>query len=257
MCRFAAYLGPEVHLDRFLLEPGHSLVKQSWQPREMKTAILNADGFGIGWYNGDYPATYRNVMPIWADPNLAPLGRSLARRVWLAHVRSATPGFGTGLDNTQPFSDDELIFVHNGFITDFPRNVRQRARRWLMPEIEAGIHGNVDSEYLFAILRQLLAEDGERDLADAIWLLHGLLLDWGAEHALLNLALTDGGRVVALRHALGTDCPSLYFTADDESFPEAQLLASEPLTETGLWQAVPAHHLLILDPDEPPQLTAL
>lgn len=257
MCRFAAYLGPEIQLDHFLLEPGHSLVEQSWQPREMQTAILNADGFGVGWYNGDHPASYRNVMPIWADPNLEPLSRSFSRSLWIAHVRSATPGFGTGLANTQPFMDDELIFVHNGFVTDFPYNVRQQARRWFTPAIEASIHGNVDSEYLFAILRQLLAEDGERDLADAIRLLHGLLLEWGAQHALLSLALSDGRRVVALRHALGAECPSLYFTTDDESFPEAQLLASEPLTDTGLWQAVPPHHLLILDPDEPPQLTAL
>src|SRR5690625_1863313 len=102
----------------------------------MKTAILNADGFGVGWYNDEHPAIYRNVMPIWADPNLSALGCSLNRRLWLAHVRSATPGFGTGLANTQPFSDGDLIFVHNGFVTDFSHNVRQQARRWFLPEIE-------------------------------------------------------------------------------------------------------------------------
>lgn len=258
MCRFAAYLGPEIQLGRFLLEPGHSLVKQSWQPREMRTALLNADGFGIGWYGLDgRPASYRNVMPIWADPNLAELGRSFTRELWVGHVRSATDGFASGFPNTQPYTDDELIFVHNGFVTGFAGGARQRARRWLMPSIEAGIHGNTDSEYLFAILRQLLVEDDERDLADALRLMCSLLSEWGAEQALLNMALTDGGRIVALRHAMDSECPSLYFTTDDDSFPGAQLLASEPLTETGLWQAVPPHHLLILDPDEPPLLTAL
>lgn len=48
MCRFAAYLGPEIALDRFLLEPGHSLVRQAAAPKEMHGALLNADGFGIG-----------------------------------------------------------------------------------------------------------------------------------------------------------------------------------------------------------------
>jgi glutamine amidotransferase len=257
VCRFAVYLGPDGGLSRFLLEPDHSLVKQAWQPREMQTALLNADGFGFGWYNHIEPAAYRNVLPIWADPNLASLGRSLERGLWLAHVRSATPGFGAGLANTQPFTDDELMFVHNGFITDFATRIRQPLRRWLAPAIEAGIGGNTDSEHLFAILRQLLLEDDERDLTDAMRLMHGLLIEWGAEHALLNLALTDGGRVVALRHALGSECPSLYFTTDDDMFPGAQLLASEPLTETGVWQTVPPHHLLTLDPDEPPQLTPL
>lgn len=257
MCRFATYLGPDISLGRFLLEPSHSLVRQAWQPREMQTALLNADGFGIGWYNQNGPATYRNVMPIWADPNLAELGRSLERGFWVGHVRSATPGFGAGFANTQPFVDGELMFVHNGFITGFSAGVRQQLRRWLASAIEADIHGNTDSEYLFAILRQLLAEDEERDLADALRLLQDLLNDWGAEHALLNLLLTDGSRVVALRHALDADCPSLYFTTDDDMFPGAQLIASEPLTETGVWQTVPPHHLLILDPDEPPQLVAL
>lgn len=258
MCRFAAYLGPEIALDRFLLEPSHSLVRQAAAPREMHTALLNADGFGIGWYNADgRPAAYRNVMPIWADPNLPELGRSLHRPLWVGHVRSATDGFGTGFANTQPYLDEELLFVHNGFVTGFAAGTRQHLRRWLLPATEAAIHGNTDSEYLFAAIRQLLAEDEERDLSDALRLLCMLLVEWGAEHALLNLALTDGGRIVALRHALDADCPSLYFTTDDDAFPGAQLLASEPLTDTGLWQSVPPHHLLILAPDEPPQLTAL
>lgn len=257
MCRFAAYLGPELPLGRFLLEPDHSLVRQSWQPREMQTAMLNADGFGVGWYNGSAPATYRQMLPIWADPNLADLGNSLARRLWLAHVRSATPGYAAGHANTQPFADAELLFVHNGFVTDFAYTVRPRLRRWLRPEIEAGIHGGTDTEYLFAVVRQLLAEDPERDLTDALRLLHTLLLEWGAEQALLSMALSDGARVVALRHAIGCDCPSLYFTADDDLFPDAQLVASEPLTEIGFWQAIPPHHLLVLDEDEPPQLLPL
>lgn len=257
MCRFAAYLGPELLLGRFLLEPSHSLVKQAWQPREMQTALLNADGFGVGWYNEAIPATYRNMLPIWADPNLAELARSLQREFWLGHVRSATPGFTAGHANTQPFSDGELLFAHNGFITDFSSTARPRLRRWLQPTIEAGIHGSTDSEYLFAVLRQLLAEDEERDLSDALRLLPQLLLEWGAEQALLSIALTDGARIVAMRHALDADCPSLYFTVDDELFPGAQLLASEPLTQTGLWQSVPAHHLLILNRDEPPHLMPL
>jgi len=259
MCRFAAYLGPELLLERFLLQPPHSLVKQSWQPREMRNAVLNADGFGVGWYNADQaPAAYRNTLPIWADPNLAALGRSLARPLWLAYVRSATDGFSTGFANTQPFLDDELIFLHNGFVAGFPDSARPRIRRWLHPEFEASVHGNTDSEYLFAVLRQLYWEDGENTLEHALPRLCEQLAHWAPERPqLLNLAIADGRRVYALRHALAEDCPSLYYTTDDEQFPGGQLLASEPLTETGLWQPVPPHHLLILDPDEPPSLLPL
>lgn len=259
MCRFAAYLGPDIPLARLLLQPDHSLVKQSYQPREMATALLNADGFGVGWYNADdHPARYRNTQPIWSDPNVAALANSLTRKLWLAYVRSATDGFATGLSNTQPFVDHELVFFHNGYINGFAQGARQRLRRWLRPEIEAAIQGNTDSEYLFAALRQLLWEDAEASVEEALRGLCERLAEWaGGEQTLLNLAVSDGRRVYAVRHALDSACPSLYYTTDDELFPAAQVLASEPLTEDGLWQPVPPHHLLILDPDEPPSLTAL
>ena len=71
------------------------------------------------------------------------------------------------------------------------------------------------------------------------------------------LVVSDGERLYAVRHALGDDCPTLYYTADDQDFPNAQLMASEPVTNTGLWQTVPEHQILILDPEEPPELMSL
>ncbi|HBE92200.1 MAG TPA: hypothetical protein DDW55_06595, partial [Gammaproteobacteria bacterium] len=63
MCRLAAYLGPELRLEKLLIEPEHSLVKQSWAPREMLEAKLNADGYGYGWYDPEgNPLRYRYTM---------------------------------------------------------------------------------------------------------------------------------------------------------------------------------------------------
>lgn len=257
MCRLAAYLGPAASLEQFLLRPEHSLVKQSWTPKEMQGAVLNADGFGIGWHDDHgRPAAYRNVLPIWADLNLPHLGRSLRRELWLAAVRSATEGFASGHANTQPFFDEELIFLHNGFLEDFAERHRPRIRRWLEPAVEAHIHGNTDSEYLFAVLRQLLRQEPELSLEQLMLRLCQQLADWAEDSpALLNILVSDGRRIYALRHALGRDCPSLYYTTDDETFPGAQLVASEPLVAGGYWHAVPPHHLLVLDPEEPPTLT--
>ena len=62
MCRLAAYLGPSLPLNQFLLDPPHSLVHQSWSPREMYYAKMNADGYGFGWYlYGDNP-TYGPIF---------------------------------------------------------------------------------------------------------------------------------------------------------------------------------------------------
>jgi glutamine amidotransferase len=259
MCRLAAYLGPAISLQQFLLDPPHSLYRQSWEPQELKYAKLNADGFGIGWYSPDeIPSTYINALPIWSDSNLPALARTLVNSLWLAEVRSATPGNPVHQFNTAPFSDPQLLFVHNGFIRNFHEQVQPEITAMLAPEIAADIHGNTDSEYLFACLRQLLLDDESLQLPDALCQLIELLSEIVEDQAaLLNIIVTDGICHYATRHALHHECPSLYYTTDDELFPGGQLIASERFSEDSFWQAVPEHHMLILDPDKPPELLTL
>jgi len=59
MCRLAAYLGTEITLSQFLQEPEHSLIKQSWAPKEMQDGTVNADGYGFAWLsNANIPCVY-------------------------------------------------------------------------------------------------------------------------------------------------------------------------------------------------------
>ncbi len=51
MCRLLAYLGSPVSLEHLLYKPEHSLIVQSYQPCEMTSGVVNADGFGVGWYH--------------------------------------------------------------------------------------------------------------------------------------------------------------------------------------------------------------
>lgn len=260
MCRLAAYLGPEIILQEFLLDPDHSLYKQSWAPQELRYAKLNADGFGFGWYTeNESPAIYRNPLPIWSDTNLSDIARSLSADIWLAMVRSATDGFANGAVNTQPFHHDDILFMHNGFVENFSHSLRGQIRDMISTEIEAGIQGNTDSEYLFALIRQTLTDEPDSPIEDTLRDCLYQIDEWlEGQKALLNFVLTDGVRIYASRHALNDLCPSLYYTTDDEHFPEgAQVLASERLTDDEFWQPVPEHHLLILDPEQPPELIEL
>jgi glutamine amidotransferase len=259
MCRLAAYLGKDIVLKQFLIEPPHSLMVQAWNPQELIYAKLNADGYGFGWYNDDGdPAVYTNPMPIWSDVNLPHLAGALRSDLWLAMVRSATPGLPVNHANTQPFHDADLLFAHNGFIRDFSTTVRPVIRQFLDPVVEAGIQGNTDSEFLFALLRHLLADDDDLSVEAALIAMFDLLEDWtGDRAALLNIVVTDGERLIAARHALHHECPSLYYTTDDDGFPGGQLIASERLTAADFWQPVPEHHILILDPQAPPELIDL
>lgn len=259
MCRLAAYLGPAISLQQFLLEPSHSLYRQSWEPKELVYTRLNADGYGFGWYDPDNtPAVYTSALPIWSDTNLPHLARTLHQPLWLAEVRSATEDNPVNQANTAPFFDDRHLFLHNGFIREFHTQVRPAMTAMLSPEIAAGIQGNTDSEYLFACLRQLLADRPEQTLTDVLRELFGRLSDWVDDlPILLNIVVSADNRLYASRHGINHDSPSLYYTTDDELFPAGQLVASERLTEDSYWQPVPDHHILILDPQSPPELLAL
>lgn len=259
MCRIAAYLGEPVTLEKFLLEPPHSLHVQSQAPRELKYARVNADGFGFAWYSpAEQPSVYVNPAPIWSDPNLPHLARTLTSDLWIASVRSATAGNPVSHANTQPFADGEFVFDHNGLIDDFHSRLLPKIIHELDPRYLPSIRGNTESEYLFALLRQLLANDPDLPMEAALVELLRRVEQWSNGcRCLLNLVVSDGERLYAVRHALEDDCPSLYYTTDDEMFPNAQLIASERLTDSSFWQSVPEHQILILDPEEPPELLFL
>ena len=257
MCRLAAYLGPSLSLARFLLAPTHGLARQSYAPREMQEGHVNADGYGIGWRAADGSLSRLTYsMPIWADHNLPTLAQHIEAPLWVANVRSATAGFANHPANTQPYCADGLLFLHNGYLADFPA-ARARMRRALSHDIEGSIEGTTDSEYLFGLLRQTLAA-ADFDVPEALRETARRLVDeFGVERALLNVVVTDGERIHALRHATGAQSPTLYFTTDDEEYPGATLIASEPLTEGAYWQTVPEHHILTVDGDKPAQLISL
>jgi gamma-glutamyl hercynylcysteine S-oxide hydrolase len=259
MCRLAAYLGPVIPLQQFLLEPPHSLYRQAWEPQELKYARFNADGFGFGWYSPDgSPSTYTSALPIWSDNNLPDLARSLAAPLWLAEIRSATEGNPVHQFNTAPFCDAQRLFTHNGFIRDFHSCVQPEITAMLAPAIACDIRGNTDSEYLFACLRQLLLEDDSLDLPQALQRLFALLATIiTSQAALLNIIITDSVNLYAARHGMNHECPSLYYTTADELFPAGQVVASERFSNDSSWQPVPEHHLLIIRPDRPPELLAL
>jgi gamma-glutamyl hercynylcysteine S-oxide hydrolase len=241
MCRLAAYLGTEVSLSQFLQEPEHSLIKQSWAPKEMQDGTVNADGYGVAWLsNTNELCTYKNLLPIWSDTNLDSLGRSLSSRLWLANVRGATPGQGISEANTQPFIKDKLIFIHNGCFKPFNQETKTSLLDLLSIEIRAEINDNSDSLYLFALLQQhLLAQSS---LTDAIiGMMNDLKTVCGDQiTALLNIVISDGDIIYACRHALNGSCPSLYYSLGEYNVR----VASEPLTPNDKWIEFPEHSLI-------------
>jgi len=247
MCRMLAYLGNNILLSNLLLIPEHSLEKQAWQPKELRETKLNADGFGFAWYPDNSPETYRyrNILPIWNDSNLPALSNSMQRPLWMAIVRSATEGLSVTLDNTPPFTHLQWCFMHNGYLLNFETDSREKIRNEISAEYLALIKGSTDSEYIFALLIQLLETNTPViAIQECMRILTEIM---GSNRALLNIILSDGEQLYATRHAINGIPPSLYYTNNTAEFgSNNQLIASEKLNDDPNWFAIAEHEIIIV-----------
>jgi ergothioneine biosynthesis protein EgtC len=257
MCRLLAYLGSPISLETLLYKPEHSLIVQSYKPREMLSGTVNADGFGVGWYRQNItekdiePFTYRNTLPIWNDTNLPSLSRYIESECVLAYVRSATAGQALDFSNCQPFKYEHLLFIHNGLINNFRQTLYRPIRNQLSDKIYQSINGNTDSEHIFGLLLNQLQANPGKTLEQA---LHGtlLLLAEMAEsyqsYVLGNVVISDGNRLIASRFASQSSAPSLYWLRDDPNFPKSVIIASEPLSD-GNWISCPENSIISVGSD--------
>lgn len=254
MCRLMGYLGPAIQLDYLLQKPEHSLIVQSYQPREMTAGLLNADGFGVGWYHAQRqtePFTYKNTLPIWSDINLSSLSRYIESPCILANVRSATPGLAVDLSNCQPFQHHLILGLHNGYIENFRQTLYRPMRDRLNDIAYQSIGGLTDSEHLFALLIHELQSAPGISLQQALHQTLIILSELADQYQVTfsaNLIVSDGQQLVVSRFASRTATPSLYWLRDDPTLPEAVLVASEPLFP-GDWIACPERSLLRIGTD--------
>jgi ergothioneine biosynthesis protein EgtC len=254
MCRLLAYLGSPISLEHLLYKPEHSLIVQGYQPREMTSGVVNADGFGVGWYHNQKdiePFTYKNTLPIWNDINLPNLSRYIESKCVLAYVRSATSGQAVDFANCQPFNYQQLLFIHNGGIENFRKTLHRKIRSTLTPEFYEIINGNTDSEHIFALLLSQSQVNKHRPLEYALRTTLLTLLEMAKRYqvkASLNVIFSDGNRLIASRFATSSPVPSLYWIRDDPTFPKSVIIASEPLF-MGNWIACPENSIITVGAD--------
>jgi ergothioneine biosynthesis protein EgtC len=252
MCRLLAYIGSPTSLERLLYEPEHSLIVQSYQPREMLSGVVNADGFGLGWYRQDGEAfSYRNILPIWNDFNLPSLSRYIKSENVLAYVRSATSGQALDLSNSQPFKYQDLLFIHNGKIDNFRQTLYRPIRSLLGDEIYNWIDGSTDSEHIFALILERLQNYPTKSWGQVLHLVLTEIHNLAKSHQTdvsANLVMSDGKRLLISRYATKSPAPSLYWLKNHPNFPNSVIIASEPLF-AGDWIGCPENSIIIVGQD--------
>ncbi|HEY8826222.1 MAG TPA: ergothioneine biosynthesis protein EgtC [Jatrophihabitantaceae bacterium] len=216
MCRHFAWLGAPRSLAALMLEPEHGLLVQSYRPRRQRHGLMNADGWGVGFFSPDRhePARWRSNRSLWSDASFASVAPTISSACVLGAVRSATAGMPMDETAVAPFSSGRWLLSHNGVV--------DRAVLGPHPAAESVCDSALLAAHVFdrgpEQVGDLVAEIAARDPA-----------------ARLNVLLTDGQRLLATRW---NDTLSVLATDD------GVLLASEPFDDDPAWVDIPDHHLV-------------
>jgi glutamine amidotransferase len=217
MCRLLGYLGPPVTLASLITEPSHGLLRQSWAPRRQTHGVVNADGFGVGWYTPAVrpePVLYRSDKPMWADRNIASLAPAVSSGCVVAAVRSATPPLPVVESNSPPFGWGRWLFAHNGAVAE-PLGPLRRA---LSDEQLGALEGSTDSEVLFRLALDRVGAG--MPMNDALRQVAGMA------QGRLTMMMADGVSVAAV-------------VCGEPLYRRGDVLASEPFDDDGGWTELP------------------
>ena len=219
MCRHLAWLGAPVTVASLMLEPPSGLLVQSYAPRRQKHGLMNADGWGAGFFDGSAPRRWRSSAPLWGDASFASVAPALSSGCVVAAVRSASVGMPIEASASAPFTDGSWLLSHNGLV--------DRAVLPLSPHAES----TNDS----ALLAALIFERGLDTLGDTV---ASVAAD--DPNARLNILAGNGSRLLATTWG---DTLSVLRRAD------GVVLASEPYDDDPSWQEIPDRHLVTVEAD--------
>jgi glutamine amidotransferase len=214
MCRHLGWLGESLSVASLVLDPPCGLRVQSYAPRRQKHGLINADGWGVGFFDHGEVRRWRSAAPLWGDVSFASVAPALLSGCVVAAVRSATVGMPIEASATAPFSDGSWLLSHNGVVD-----------RGVLPVTRAA-ESTVDS----AVLAALIFDRGLDRLADTI-------AEVGAADpgARLNILAANGSRLLAT-----TWGDTLSILRRDDGV----VLASEPYDDHPDWQDIPDRHLV-------------
>lgn len=252
MCRIAAYAGPLLSVRAPLFEGPHSLFRQSWEPRELRSGSVNADGWGVAWWPGGDgpPLRIARAEPIWYDPELESLLDGMRGGLIQATLRNATPGLPVDRAGLLPLVREGWSFSLNGWVPNFRCDHMRALREPLSDARYAALEGSSDAETLF--LRLLDALDTTTDPVAAM---RALVEEVdarvaGTSGSALTLVLGHREGVHTLHTSLGgSPANSLYLSRALSWAPGGSVLASEALDGSPGWSPVEPGSAVTQRPD--------
>ncbi|CDO28982.1 ergothioneine biosynthesis protein EgtC [Mycolicibacterium porcinum] len=214
MCRHIGWLGAPRSVASLVLDPPQGLLVQSYAPRRQKHGLMNADGWGAGFFDQSVPRRWRSDKPLWGDASFASVAPALRSGCVVAAVRSATIGMPIEPSASAPFSDGQWLLSHNGVVD-----------RAVLP-----LTGSAESVVDSAVLAALIFQRGLDALGETITEVGAL-----DPNARLNILAANGSRMLATTWG---DTLSVL------RLPDGVVLASEPYDDDPGWADIPDRHLV-------------
>ncbi|WUH97076.1 ergothioneine biosynthesis protein EgtC [Spirillospora sp. NBC_00431] len=231
MCRHLGYLGPDQTLHSLVYDGEYSLETQAYAPRMTQGNLLNADGFGVGWYQDGDPVRFRRAQPLWTDQSFREVAGAVRASCAVAAIRSATAGFPVDESCAQPFRAGTWLFSHNGKIEDYG-GVESKLRDLAGDGVGVtDARAPVDSAPLFALAVRFWREG--LPLGDGLAAVIGAVTAFAPGR--YNLLASDGTSLAAT-----TWGDSLFVREDDDEIR----ISSEPLDDDPRWTPVPDRSLV-------------
>lgn len=211
-----------------MLAPEYGLLRQSYAPRRQIRGIMNADGWGAGFFPDDAPrgepVRWRSARPLWADPSFASVAPYLQSGAVLGAVRSASVGMPLDESAAAPFTNGRVLLSHNG-----------RVERTALADLPATtVPESVCDAAILAEHVYAGGVDRPQDVAATV-----LAIAARDPRASLNLLLHDQSRIIGVTWG----DPASYLVS-----PDGVAVASEPWDDDPAWVDVPDRHLIEVTP---------
>ncbi len=210
MCRLLAHVSPTPVTTQDVI--GRRAAEE-WQ----RLGRLHTDGWGTAWLDGEAVRRYRDPVRGLDNPDLTDALGDTPSCARLTHLRLATEGFASRVQNTHPFRVDDIVLAHNGSVTPF-----QRLRAKVTDEELARVGGETDTAVVFALI--LRRHDAGEPLFDAVTATVGELRREFPTSA-LNLLVLSPHELIAVHANDGAPIPLELFE------------------ESGLGDDLPADHI--------------
>lgn len=258
MCRLFGMLSAKTtNTSRYLLDDPCSIYAQS----NVDPNRRQGDGWGIGFYMDNIPKAIKSEKPVYVEhEKFASAVQAANSRIVIAHVRRASNPRGLprerliSVENSQPFSHDRYVFVHNGTIR-IPDEVADCLGEW-----KSMIKGVNDSEVYFWYITRHMVECATfpeamrrfQDDLSVLWQSAKKKSTYDRPYVGLNVLFSDGKALHAYCKYDREDESEVSICLKDEpvlqmsylSDPTRLIVASEKTNHEEKWRALKSGELL-------------